>query len=109
VKPGLFGGEAAERVLLFLANYGEGYPREIARTFGLSLSSVQGQLDRFEAAGVVASRLRGRTRLYVFSPRYPFRRELLLLLSRMLEGVGEEERKRFFRQRTRPRRRGKPL
>ncbi len=108
MKPGVFGGEAAERCLLFLANYGEGYPREIARTFGLNLSSVQGQLDRFETAGVVASRLRGHTRLYVIDPRWPFRRELLALLERMLEAAGEEERRRFYRRRTRPRRRGKP-
>ena len=107
--PGLFGGAAAERSLLFLANYGEGYPREIARTFGLNLSSVQGQLDRFEAAGVLSSRLRGRTRLYVINPRYAFRQELSALLSRMLESASEQERERYFRARTRPRRRGKPL
>ena len=105
----LFGGIAAERCLLFLANYGEGYPREIARNFGISLSSVQGQLDRLEAAGVVVSRLRGRTRLYVLNPRWAFLPQLEALLERMLETAGEEERRRYYRRRTRPRRRGKPL
>jgi len=106
---GLIGSAVAEKVLLFLANYSEGYPREIARTFDLNLSAVQGRLDRLERGGIVVSRLRGRTRLYVFNPRWAFREELLALLRRALAAIPPDEVRRFYRNRTRPRRRGKPL
>jgi len=106
---GLTGSAVVEKVLLFLANYAEGYPREIARTFGLNLSAVQGRLDRLERGGVVVSRLRGRTRLYVLNPRWAFRDELIALLNRVLLAVPPEDVRRYYRGRVRPRRRGKPL
>ncbi len=106
---GLTGSVVVEKVLLYLANYGEGYPREIARVFGFNLSAVQGRLDRLENGGIVVSRLRGRTRLYVINPRWFLRDELLKLLQRALEAVPRSEIEKYFRNRTRPRRRGKPL
>ena len=106
---GLTGSAVAEKVLLFLANYDEGYPREIARNFGLNLSAVQGRLDRLERGGIVVSRLRGRTRLYQLNPRWAFRDELLALLRRVLYAMTPDETRRYYRGRTRPRRRGKPL
>jgi IS30 family transposase len=61
--------------------YEEGYATAIARTFDdLTLNMAQRQLERFERAGALASSLRGRTRLYTWNPRYPFRRELRALL-----------------------------
>ena len=38
----------AERVLLFLAARGEGYPAEIARTFDTAPSMIKKQLERME-------------------------------------------------------------
>ena len=71
---GIFGNRTAERVLLFLEQYGEGYAREIARTFGdVSMSMALAQLKRFEAAGLLVSERRGRTLLFSWNPRYPFR------------------------------------
>jgi DNA-binding transcriptional ArsR family regulator len=104
----LFGSPSAERVLLYLENYREGYAFAIARSFGLSLSQVQNQLKRLEAGGILVSTLKGKTRLYQFNPRYPFLKELRALLARMIEFMPEEERRRFFMERTRPRRAGKP-
>lgn len=99
---GLFGGRNASRVLLFLENYGDGYATEIARTYGVALRPVQAQLDRFERAGFLVSRLRGRTRLYVWSPRGPFVPKLRELLAVALAVVSPEDRKRYYRQRRRP-------
>lgn len=104
----LFGSRVAEQALLFLANYGDGYPREIARTFDFNVSAVQGRLDRLERGGIVVSRLRGRTRIYTLNPRWAFRDELVALLQRALGAVSEREREQYFSARTRPRRRGKP-
>ena len=105
---GLFGGRNAERVLLFLENYGDGYATEMARTYGVALRPVQAQLERFERAGMLVSRLRGRTRIYSWNPRGPIVPRLRELLSTALELVSPEDRERYYRQRRRPRAKGKP-
>ena len=110
VLEGIFGNASAEKVLLYLERYEEGYATAIARTFdGLSLNMAQRQLDRFERAGALISTLKGRTRLYEWNPRYAFRDEIRALLAKALELLPEAERKRYFAERRRPRRAGKPL
>ena len=107
---GILGNASAEKVLLYMEQYEEGYATAIARTFNdLSLSMVQHQLDRFERSGALISSLKGRTRLYYWNSRYPFRKELRALLRKALEQLPAAERKRFFAERRRPRRAGKPL
>jgi DNA-binding transcriptional ArsR family regulator len=105
---GLFGNATAEKVLLYLEQYEEGYAQGIANTFdGVSLSMVQRQLQRLERAGVVVSVLRGRTRLFRWNPRFVFLGELRQLLAKALRSLPAEERRRYFAQRRRPRRSGK--
>lgn len=107
---GVFGNRTAEKVLLYVFHYGEGYATAIAEAFGdISLSMVQGQLERFERAGALVSTKKGRTRIFSWNPRYPFREELQALLAKELEYIPQEERERYFSQRRRPRRTGKPL
>lgn len=105
----LFGSAARERVLLCLLTRPESYPREMAATFGYSLSTVQGVLAGLEDGGVVYSRMRGRTRLYSLNPRYPFLRELEALLRRALMALPAGERERLYVPRLKPRRAGKPV
>ena len=110
VLEGIFGNGTAEKVLLYLLQYEEGYATAIADTFDdTSLSMVQGQLERFERAGVLVSTRKGRTRIFSWNPRYPFREELQALLTKELDYLPEDERERYFSQRRRPRRAGKPL
>lgn len=104
----IFASQAAERVLLYLENYGEGNATGIARTFACPLSVVQKQLFKFEQAGVLVSRLVGRTRLYAWNPRFALKAELHALLARALEQMPREETRKYFRERRRPRRAGKP-
>ena len=106
---GLFGNETAEKVLLSIENYGSGYPRGIATTFEIAISQVQRQMERFEREGILSSRLVGRTRVYEFNPRYLFRDELETLLRKALKYLPPAVLEKYFTQRTRPRRRGKPL
>ena len=48
---GIFGNTSAERVLLYLVQYGAGYGRAIVGTFeDVSVSMALSQLKRFEAA-----------------------------------------------------------
>lgn len=105
----LLGNKAAERVLLYLANYGQGYPREIAATYGSSVSVILKQLARLENGGILASRTLGRTRLYELNPRWYFHRELKALLEKALEALPKDEIQKYYRARRRPRRPGKPL
>ena len=106
---GLFGNETAEKVLLAIENSGSAYPRGIATTFGIAISQVQRQLERFEHEGVLSSRLVGRTRVYEFNPRYLFQDELTALLRKALKSLPPEILEKYFTRRSRPRRRGKPL
>ena len=106
---GIFGNASAEKVLLYLEQYGEGYATAIARCFDdLTLNMAQLQLARFERAGALVSTLKGRTRMYSWNPRYPFQRELRSLLAKALRQLPAEQRKRYFSERRRPRRAGKP-
>jgi len=104
---GILGNPTAERVLLYLEQYGEGYARAIAATFALSLSMVQRQLERFERQGLLVSQVKGRTRLFTWNPRYAFLVELRALLRSALRALPADERRRYFAQRRRPRRTGK--
>ena len=105
----LLGSTNAERVLMFIFARDEGYIREIARFFGSDPDSIQKQLVRLESGGVLVSRSVGRTRLFSFNPRYPFIKELRMLLEKGMKFYNEEDRERLFMNRRRPRRGGKPL
>src|SRR5579885_1691023 len=100
---GLFGSDTAEKVLLYMENYGSGYPRGISVTFEVPVSQVQRQLERFEREGLLVSRLVGRTREYRWNPRYLFLEELKALLGKALANLPESYQSRYFRQRVRPR------
>ena len=99
---------AAERTLLYLQNYGEGYALGIARTFGMSPSQVSKQLTKFEDSGFLVSRPIGRARVYYWNKRNPLVGDLRRLLQSALELLPDEEIQRYYRQRRRPRRKEKP-
>ena len=106
---GIFGNRTAEKVLLYLERYGEGYARSIAATFDdVSVSMALAQLRRFESSGLLVSRQRGRTLLFSWNPRYGFLGEIRALLRKALGVIPEAERSRYFSDRKRPRRSGKP-
>ena len=105
----LLGNGTIEKILFFLETYEQGYPKGISRTFGVSVNGIQQQLKRLENGGVVVSLLEGKTRLYRFNPRYPFLKELKTLLCRAMEFLSEKEIEQYYRKRTRPRKKGKPL
>jgi hypothetical protein len=104
----LFGSVSKERVLIYLAGRGRGYAREIARFFHAPLNPVQNAMEKLEAAGVLVSRFVGRTREYEFSPRYPVRSELTVLLNRALDLYPSKLRDKLLFTRSRPRRKGPP-
>jgi len=109
VLEGLFGTVNKEKVLLYVYAREEGYPREVAKYYGIDLKTIQNQFERLELGGVLYSRMVGRTRLYTFNPRFVFLNELKQILEKALSFYPEEERERLLVTRRRPRRKGKPL
>ncbi len=105
----LLGSKNAERVLIYIFAREEGYAREIAGFYKSDLKSIQMQLDKFEKSGILVSRTIGRTRPYVFNPRYPFLNELKSLLQKALSFYSREEQDELKMNRRRPRARGKML
>ncbi len=105
----IVGSASSEKVMMFLLARDEGYAREIARFFATDLDPVQKQLAKLEAAGILVSRLAGRTRLFSFNPRYPMIDELKALLEKTLQFYPDDVRDRLLMNRRRPRRTGKPL
>jgi predicted transcriptional regulator len=105
----LFGSKNRERVLQFILANGEGYAKEIADFYGSSLDPIQKQLEKLEFAGVLVSKSIGRTRLFMFNPRYAFLNELKALLKKARSYYSSEEIEKLTMRRKRPRRAGKPL
>lgn len=105
----LFGNRTAAKLMLYLFHYEEVYPTGAARDLDVSLSPVQRQLEKFEAAGLLVSRLVGGTRVYIFNPKHPATQSLRELIRVFYEAMSLKEREKMFRTRRRPRRRGKPV
>lgn len=105
----LFGNPTAEKVLLYITNYGEGHTRAIATTFEVSPSQVYQQLLRLERDGILIAKQVGRTKSFQINPRLAIKKQLTELLEAILLLMPDEEKKKFYRQRTRPRKTGKPL
>ena len=87
----IFGSAIKERILLFLYTRKEGHIREMAKVFAGYPTAFQRQIKTLEKGGVLVGRLKGRTRLYSFNPRYPFKAELEKLLDRALAFVPKNE------------------
>ena len=98
-----------EWILLFIASRGSGYAQEMADFFSANLRSVQRQLERLEAGGVLASRQVGRTRVFTLNPRYPFRDTLVALVTEAKKFYPPNMVEALDYVRRRPRRTGKPL
>lgn len=105
----LLGSTNAERALLYLLVREQGYASEIAHYFDTDLYGIQKQLDKLENGGVLISHKAGKTRLFQFSQRYAFMKELRLLLEKALTYYPADEQDRLRIVRRRPRRMGKPL
>lgn len=78
----IFGNKTAAKVLLFLERQRKVHAWSLAQELGIPLNMVQKQLERFEKAGVLHSRLEGRRKLYEWNPHSPFLPEIKLLLQK---------------------------
>ena len=106
---GIFGNITAERVLLHIYHYGEIHASAIASDYNVALNPIRQQLSRFEEAGILVSKLIGRSRLYRFNPKSPFQKPINDILRIAYETMSLDERQKIYEKRRRPRRKGKPL
>lgn len=106
---GILGNATAEKVLLSLYHYGQGYARAIAQDFDIAETPVRQQLERLEQSGVIHSKLVGRTRVYTFNEKSPYTKPLKSLLEVAYRAIPLKKREEIFAARRRPRRKGKPV
>lgn len=78
---GLFGNKSAEKVMLSIFTYGELHASAIAQQHKTALDPIKKQLERFEEAGFLVSRVVGRSRLYKFNESNPLISPLKELLN----------------------------
>lgn len=86
----LLGSIAAEAALLHLFHHGESYGRAIASDFGVSLDSVQKQLDKLERNGLLLSKRQGRTLVYTWNPKSRASNRLKDLVAVAYDGISPE-------------------
>ena len=68
---GLFGNKSAEKVMLALYASKELHASAIAKMYSTSLDPIKKQLERFEEAGFLVSRVVGRSRIYSLNEKSP--------------------------------------
>jgi predicted transcriptional regulator len=105
----ILGSATKEKILIFIVARESGYARQITDFFSISLTAVIKQLKNLEEANILFAEMQGRTKIYRFNKRFPFLKELRLLLEKALEFYPEEIIKKLKYNRKRPRRSDKPL
>ena len=105
----VLGSEIAMKIMLHLVHYNEIYPSAVAKDYKLTLSAVQKQFARFEEAGILVSKLVGRTRVYFFNKKSKSALKFFELVKVYYDGLSIKDKEKMFSQRRRPRRQGKPI
>lgn len=105
----ILGSEIAMKIMLHLVHYGEIYPSAVAKDYEISLSAVQKQFARFEEAGLLVSKLVGKTRVYLFNQKSPITKPFIDFVRVYYDGLSLDDKQKIFSVRRRPRRPGKPV
>lgn len=105
----ILGSATAMKIMLHLIHYKEIYPTAVAKDYQISLSAVQKQFQRFEEAGILVSKLVGKSRVYFFDKKSPVVKPFIELIKVYYDGLSLEDKEQLFGTRRRPRRAGKPV
>ncbi len=105
----ILGSDIAMKIMLHLIHYGEIYPSAVANDYKVSLSGTQKQFERFEEAGILVSKLVGKSRVYFFNKKSPAVKPFIDLVKVYYDGLSLEDKEMIFGNRRRPRRPGKPV
>ena len=105
----ILGSDSAMKIMFHLIHYGEIYPSAVAKDYQISLSGVQKQFQRFEEAGILVSKLVGKSRVYLFNKKSPVVKPFIELIKVYYDGLSLQDKELLFGERRRPRRPGKPV
>ncbi|MEI8345847.1 MAG: winged helix-turn-helix domain-containing protein [Pseudomonadota bacterium] len=105
----ILGSDTAMKIMLHLIHYNEIYPSAVAKDYQIALSAVQKQFERYEDAGILLSKLVGKTRVYLFNKKSPVVSPFIALVKVYYDGLSLEDKEKIFSARRRPRRAGKPI
>ena len=105
----ILGSTTAMKIMLHLIHYKEIYPTAVAKDYQISLSAVQKQFQRFEEAGILVSKLVGKSRVYFFDKKSPVVKPFIELIRVYYDRLSLEDKEQLFGTRRRPRRAGKPV
>jgi hypothetical protein len=105
----IFGNSTAEKALLHIYHYGSIHAAAVAGDYGIAVTPIHRQLERFEEAGILVAKSVGRTRLYAWNPKSPLTRPVQELVGIAYNAIPLKEREALFGTRRRPRRKGKPV
>lgn len=105
----ILGSDIAMKIMLHLVHYEEMYPSAVAKDYELTLSAVQKQFARFEEAGILVSKLVGRTRVYMFNKKSKAASKFYEFVKVYYDGLSIKDKEKIFSERRRPRRPGKPV
>lgn len=106
----LFANKNVEKIIMYLFLHGKANATELSRTFGSSLDPIQKTLRKLEDGGLLVSFLEGRTRVFLWNPRYPFLQEIQALAKKSYEFLPTDIQETYHPiRRKRPRKTGKPL
>lgn len=105
----VLGSDIAMKIMLHLIHYNEIYPSAVAKDYELTLSAVQKQFARFEDAGVLVSKLVGRTRVYFFNKKSKAALKFYDFIKVYYDGLSIKDKEMIFSKRRRPRKSGKPV
>jgi DNA-binding transcriptional ArsR family regulator len=105
----ILGSETAMKIMLHLTHYGEIYPTAVARDYEISVNGVQKQFERFEDAGILVSKLVGKSRVYMFNKKSPVVKPFMELIKVYYDSLSIDDKQEIFATRRRPRRPGKPV
>jgi len=105
----ILGSEIAMKLMLHLIHYNEIYPSAVANDYKITLSAVQKQFARFEEAGILVSKLVGKTRIYMFNKKSKIANAFYDFVKLYYDGLSLADKEKIFSERRRPRRPGKPV
>lgn len=105
----ILGSEIAMKLMLHLIHYNEIYPSAVAKDYKITLSAVQKQFARFEEAGILVSKLVGKTRVYMFNKKSKVANTFYDFVKLYYDGLSLSDKEKIFSERRRPRRPGKPV
>jgi len=105
----VIGNKTAKNILIHVYHYGEIHASAIAQDYDMSLTAVLHQLDRLEDAGVLVSKVVGRSRLYQFNLKSPYTKPLKEMVKISYDTLPIEKKQMIFQSRRRPRQKRKPI